>query len=96
MVFHPDAILEIAGGHTATTQTLEDVPIALSLFELPVHIAHLPACLATKAAHPEWSLKKIASNLGINHMTVKRAFDYARRMQQVGAGVVKGSAGFEA
>jgi site-specific DNA recombinase len=62
----------------------EDVEVILDLFEPPLHIRHLPQCVAAKQEHPHLSLKGIAQLLGINHMTVKRAFDYARRMQSLG------------
>ena len=52
------------------------LPVTLDLFEPPLHIRHLPACLQARQEHAEWSLKTIAAMLGINHMIVKRAFDY--------------------
>ena len=61
-----------------------DIEVTLDLFDPPVHIKHMAACLSEKAKTPRASLKKIAKALQINHMTVKRAFDYARRMQREG------------
>jgi site-specific DNA recombinase len=58
--------------------------VEIDLFEPPEHIKHLRGCLAAKAAHPALSLKRLAGRLGIGHMTVKRAFDYARRMEAAG------------
>jgi hypothetical protein len=53
----------------------------IDLFEPPEHIRHLQACLEAKTANPALSLKQVAAKLGIGHMTVKRAFDYAKRMR---------------
>ena len=56
----------------------------IDLFEPPLRIKHLSACLAMKAAEPKLSLKKVAAKLGIGHMTVKRALDYEKRMRVAG------------
>ncbi|OWK34231.1 recombinase family protein [Fimbriiglobus ruber] len=56
----------------------------LDLFQPPVHVRHLPACLAAKAARPDASLNEIAAELDINRMTVKRAYAYARLMAAEG------------
>jgi hypothetical protein len=61
-----------------------DFCVALDLFEPPAHIRHRIACLTEKARNPKLSLKQIGARLGVNHMVVKRAFDYERRMQQAG------------
>ncbi len=76
------------GGSTQSDGPLvvDQVPFELDLFEPPTFIRHLPACVAAKEAHPQLSLKGIAVSLGINHMTVKRAFDYARLMARMGTG----------
>ncbi|HUE17764.1 MAG TPA: recombinase family protein, partial [Planctomycetaceae bacterium] len=57
----------------------------INLFNPPLHIEHLAACLAEKTADPSLSLKKVAAKLEIGHMTVKRAMDYAKRMETAGA-----------
>jgi hypothetical protein len=56
----------------------------IDLFDPPLHIKYLAACLAEKVANPKLSLKKLAAKLGIGHMTAKRAVDYAKRMERVG------------
>ncbi len=61
------------------------VSVTLDLFEPPVHIRYLDACLALRQAEPKISLKKIAVRLQINYMTVKRSFDFARKMENAGA-----------
>lgn len=60
------------------------VPVVLDLFDPPLHVKHLKTCVEATRQHPEWSLKRIAKELGINHMTVKRAFDYSRMMEERG------------
>ena len=55
--------------------------------ELPgrfVGIRHLRQCLAAREENPKLSLKKIAAVIDINHMVVKRAFEYARLMEAPG------------
>jgi DNA invertase Pin-like site-specific DNA recombinase len=56
----------------------------LDLFNPPEHIRWLDACRALKADSPKLSLKRIAAQLGIGHMTVKRALSYARLMATMG------------
>ena len=68
----------------SNTGTVDQIDLEKWLFEPPLHIRHLDECLRLKAEHPRDSLKTIASRAGLNHMTVKRAFDYARRMDQAG------------
>lgn len=63
---------------------VEDVQITLDLFEPPLHIRHLRPCLAAREENPKLSLEGIAALLEINHMVVKRAFDYARLMEAQG------------
>lgn len=63
---------------------LPDVPGSLDLFEPPLHIRNLAACVTAWEEHPKLSLKQIAALLGIQHMTVKRALDYSRRMRTLG------------
>ena len=62
----------------------EDMEAGFDLFEPPLHIRYLPQCMAARQERPALSLKGIARILGLNHMTVKRAFDYDRRMQSAG------------
>jgi site-specific DNA recombinase len=57
----------------------------LDLFEPPEHIRWLDACVALREDDATPSLKQIAARLGIGHMTVKRALDYAGLMKTMGA-----------
>ncbi len=84
--FSPRAIGAGRSGQSNAPTAVDDVVLELDLFEPPTFIRHLSACLATKEAHPQFSLKEIAASLGINHMTVKRAFDYSRLMARMGTG----------
>jgi DNA invertase Pin-like site-specific DNA recombinase len=59
----------------------ETVSTAIDLFEPPEHIRWLNSCASLKVASPRSSLKRIAAQLGIGHMTAKRALDYARLME---------------
>ncbi|HSZ59740.1 MAG TPA: recombinase family protein [Tepidisphaeraceae bacterium] len=65
-----------------------DPPVAVDVFEPPVHIRHLPALLEKKAAllaqHKKASLSVLAAELKINRMTVKRALGYWKLMQAEG------------
>ena len=63
---------------------LADVHGVLDLFEPPQHVAHLKACVAARREAPQPTLRDIARRLHINYMTVKRALDYARRMDRHG------------
>lgn len=58
--------------------------VTLDLFEPPVHIRFHSDCLALRAKEPTLSGRAMAERLGINAMTVKRAFDYLRRMEAAG------------
>ncbi len=58
--------------------------VVLDLFDPAKPIAAIGACATVREEHPSWSLAAIASHLQLNKMTVKRAFDYARRMQHEG------------
>ena len=58
--------------------------VSLDLFEPPLHIRHLPACVARRQQSPRLSLKQIAAEVGVSHMTVKRAMDYRRLMDREG------------
>jgi DNA invertase Pin-like site-specific DNA recombinase len=62
----------------------DNTEFVVNLFDPPVHIQAVPRCLAAKAEKPGLSLKQIGAQLGLNHMAVKRALDYARRMQREG------------
>lgn len=58
--------------------------ITLDLFEAPDHIRHLHRCLETRREMPKATLQEIGTKIEVHKMTVKRAFDYARRMEEAG------------
>jgi hypothetical protein len=58
--------------------------LTVDLFEPPDHVTALPLCLEARRLNPKASLKEIAAFIGYGHMTVKRAFDYAKLMNQAG------------
>lgn len=80
LVFRPAALL--VADHAAKTDG--DIDVQLDLFREPEHVCQLQRCLAERAREPKPSLETIAKRLGLNRMTVKRALDVARRMQQAG------------
>jgi DNA invertase Pin-like site-specific DNA recombinase len=82
--FRPAALLE-GSGVNCEGHGNDNLSVTLDLFEPPAHIAQLPRCLAARETHRGLSFKGIAALLGIGHMTVKRAFNYARLMHEVGA-----------
>lgn len=55
--------------------------VTLDLFERPLHLRHLAACVEARQQNPGWGLKTLACQLGISNMTVKRALDCARRLE---------------
>jgi site-specific DNA recombinase len=81
LTFRPS---RLANASQTGQEAEEGFELVLDLFEPPVHIRHMEACLAERQAHPKLSLKKLAARLDIGYMTVKRAFDYARRMEAEG------------
>lgn len=56
----------------------------IDLFDPPLHITWMPRCVELKRANPSMGLRKIANELGINYITVKRALAYARLMEANG------------
>ncbi|MDB5356080.1 MAG: hypothetical protein JWN24_2533 [Phycisphaerales bacterium] len=78
----------LAGGRDKDLPSTAE-SIVVDLFEPPAHIRHLKAVVAlreTKRQRGEKaSLKVLARELGIGHMTVKRALGYERRMIAEGA-----------
>lgn len=62
--------------------TTHRIEVEERLFEPPLHIRHREQCFRLKQGFPRESLKKIAGRSGLNHMTVKRAIDYSRRMSE--------------
>jgi DNA invertase Pin-like site-specific DNA recombinase len=81
LTFRPSSLVNIGAGESTE---LADVQVKIDLFNPPLHIGHMPACLAAKAEAPKLSLKKLATKLGINYTTVKRALDYSQRMAAAG------------
>ena len=77
-------LLALAGRAPVASELPAETWLELDFFEAPAHIRAMPDCLRLKQTAPGLSLKKIAARLGLNHMTVKRALDYARRMGQAG------------
>jgi site-specific DNA recombinase len=59
-----------------------EVAAVIDLFDPPAHIRHEPACRAARAADPTDGLQAIGERLGVTKMTVKRALDYGRLMDQ--------------
>ena len=68
---------------TAGCATVE-TEFVLDLFEPPVHIKHLSACLEFDRVNPDQSFTRIAEALHLPHLTVKRVFAYARLMKERG------------
>jgi hypothetical protein len=60
------------------------VEVVLDLFEPSLPIRYLKPCCQARQEHPAFSLKGLARIVGIGCMTVKRALDYARLMEQEG------------
>lgn len=58
--------------------------VALDLFDAPLHIRFATRCADVKRVHVDWSYEQLANHLHINRMTVKRALDYSRCMDQRG------------
>jgi hypothetical protein len=73
-----------SSGADPSADSTTDLETTIDLFDPPVHIQHMPACLELKQAEPELTLKQIGKRLNIGHMTVKRAFDYSRLMERLG------------
>lgn len=81
LMFWPSGLSDLSA---EAESPAEEICLILDLFDPPAHIRHMQRCLAAKQENPKLSLKKIAAALGINHMTVKRAFDYSRLMESEG------------
>lgn len=58
--------------------------ITIDMFKTPQHILHLQRCMEAKKENPKAALRDIAGMIGVNYMTVKRAFDYAHRVEKAG------------
>jgi DNA invertase Pin-like site-specific DNA recombinase len=84
VLFKPSALLpdDQAGDGAATPPPTTEV--VFDLFEPPAHIQHVRACVEAKKANTKLGVRKLAKQLGIGYMTVKRALRYARLMDQAG------------
>jgi DNA invertase Pin-like site-specific DNA recombinase len=65
-------------------ERVQGFPVTLDLFDPPIHIRAIPACSAVRTTSPGLSGRRIAMQLDLNPMTVKRATDYAKRMAAEG------------
>ena len=84
LIFRPSALLPgSSSAHDATPQP-GDVTVTLDLFEPPLHIRAMSACLAARRDDPRKSLKKIEAETGYCYMTVKRALAYSKLMKAEG------------
>lgn len=83
-VFWPGGLAGLS--HRGDRQVAEAKKIrgVLDLFDPPIYLRHLEQCLAAKRENPRQSPKAIATQLGINHMAVRRALGYAELMQGAG------------
>jgi hypothetical protein len=81
LTFRPAVLL----GDDHAVEGTGDIEFELDLFKAPEHLSQIPRCPAEKAREPKATLDTIAKRLGLNRMTVKRALDVARRMQQAGS-----------
>jgi hypothetical protein len=52
--------------------------------ESSAYLHRLETCVEAKASDPRLSLKGLVVKLGLNQMFIKRALDYARRMEKLG------------
>jgi len=87
---HPRAKLTVCLPVTdgdQSTRSSATVQLDVDVFDEPVHIKHLEQVRQAKREVPRRSYKQIANQLGINHMTVKRASDYLRLMDAEGSAV---------
>ena len=75
-------LLAGAGGRGAVEE--EVARATLDLFTPPAHIRAIPACLEARRADPGATLARIGEATGLGRMTVKRAFRYARLMEEAG------------
>jgi hypothetical protein len=62
----------------------EPISTSIDLFEPPAAITHLAAVVAARSQSPKAGYRRIAAQLGMGLMTVKRAVHYARRMDEAG------------
>ena len=65
-------------------ETVPDLEATVNLFEPPVHIKHMPACLEVRRRDAGAPIRPLMKKLGIGKMTVKRALAYHLLMQQAG------------
>jgi hypothetical protein len=56
----------------------------VDLFDPPLHIRAIAACLAAKEADPKMGIKRIAKRTGFGRMVVTMALRCAKRMKEEG------------
>jgi DNA invertase Pin-like site-specific DNA recombinase len=84
LVFLTQAIRSSVGPRPEVPPDADGVEVVLDLFEPSLPIRYLKPCCQARQEHPAFSLKGLARIVGIGCMTVKRALDYARLMEQEG------------
>lgn len=72
---------DAAGAGILVSSSQGALGITLDLFERPLHLQHLVACVEARQQNPGLGLKEIGHRLGISNMTVKRALDCAGRLE---------------
>jgi DNA invertase Pin-like site-specific DNA recombinase len=85
LVFRPNGFGDVPGNGRPPDPQSGDVEVVIDLFDPPDYIRHMRRCLDARAKNNKLSLKKLGQQLNLNYMTVKRAFDYARRMEALGS-----------
>jgi hypothetical protein len=83
LTLHADLLAGVTPGGVAETEDPLN-PITIDLFDPPLHVHHLAACLQLKRDDPRRTLHEIGDELSISGMTVKRSLHYARLMERQG------------
>lgn len=71
-------------GERPSAVPTQELSVTLNLFDLPIHIQAIRACTAIRTDTPKLSARRIAAQLNLTAMTVKRAIDYAKLMAAEG------------
>lgn len=71
-------------GERPSAMPNQELFVTLNLFDLPIHIRAIPACAAIRTDSPKLSARRIAVQLSLTAMTVKRTIDYAKLMAAEG------------
>ena len=72
---------DAAGGGVHVSYAEDVFCVTLDLFDRPLHLRHLAACINVRQQNPGLGLKEIGRRLGISNMTVKRALECAGRCE---------------